>query len=42
MRELLGKSQGYGHADFDSKSAAEKALNEYQGKEIDGRPVNLI
>lgn len=36
-----GKSRGYGYVDFESKAAAEKALAEYQGKEIDGRPVNL-
>ena len=41
MERATGKSRGYGYVDFDSKSAAEKALNEYQGKEIDGRPVNL-
>ncbi|ODQ56908.1 hypothetical protein WICANDRAFT_36883, partial [Wickerhamomyces anomalus NRRL Y-366-8] len=36
-----GKSRGYGYVDFESKSAAEKALKEYQGREIDGRPINL-
>lgn len=36
-----GKSRGYGYVDFDSKAGAEKALREYQGREIDGRPVNL-
>lgn len=41
MERSTGKSRGYGYVDFESKSAAEKALNEYQGKEIDGRPVNL-
>lgn len=41
MERSTGKSRGYGYVDFDSKSAAEKALAEYQGKEIDGRPVNL-
>ncbi|ONH67012.1 Nuclear localization sequence-binding protein [Cyberlindnera fabianii] len=41
MERATGKSRGYGYVDFDSKSAAEKALKEYQGREIDGRPINL-
>lgn len=41
MERSTGKSRGYGYVDFDSKSAAEKALQEYQGKELDGRPINL-
>ncbi|EAZ63726.1 nuclear localization sequence binding protein, partial [Scheffersomyces stipitis CBS 6054] len=41
MERATGKSRGYGYVDFDSKSAAEKALNEYQGRELDGRPINL-
>ncbi|KAK6461987.1 hypothetical protein DFJ63DRAFT_320249 [Scheffersomyces coipomensis] len=41
MERSTGKSRGYGYVDFDSKSAAEKALQDYQGKEIDGRPINL-
>ena len=42
MERATGKSRGYGYVDFESKSAAEKALEEMQGKEIDGRPINLI
>lgn len=41
MERSTGKSRGYGYVDFSSKSAAEKALQEYQGREIDGRPINL-
>jgi nucleolin len=41
MERATGKSRGYGYVDFESKESAEKALNEYQGREIDGRPVNL-
>ena len=41
MERATGKSRGYGYVDFESKSAAEKALEEMQGKEIDGRPINL-
>lgn len=41
MERATNKSRGYGYVDFISKAAAEKALNEMQGKEIDGRPINL-
>jgi nucleolin len=41
MERATGKSRGYGYVDFSSKAAAEKALKEYQGREIDGRPINL-
>ncbi|ODV66362.1 RNA-binding domain-containing protein [Hyphopichia burtonii NRRL Y-1933] len=41
MERATGKSRGYGYVDFEDKSFAEKALNEYQGREIDGRPINL-
>lgn len=41
MERATGKSRGYGYVDFSSKAAAEKALAEMQGKEIDGRPINL-
>lgn len=36
-----GRSKGYGYVDFESKEVAEKALEEMQGKEIDGRPINV-
>lgn len=36
-----GRSKGFGYVDFESKSVAEKALEEMQGKEIDGRPINV-
>ncbi|KAG7662603.1 NSR1 [[Candida] subhashii] len=41
MDKATGKSRGYGYVDFESKEAAERALNEYQGREMDGRPINL-
>ncbi|OBA21016.1 RNA-binding domain-containing protein, partial [Metschnikowia bicuspidata var. bicuspidata NRRL YB-4993] len=41
MERATGKSRGYGYVDFDSLSAAQKALKDFQGYEIDGRPVNL-
>ncbi|EGW34628.1 uncharacterized protein SPAPADRAFT_57674 [Spathaspora passalidarum NRRL Y-27907] len=41
MERSTGKSRGYGYVDFDNKDSAEKALVEMQGKEIDGRPINL-
>ncbi|ODQ77791.1 hypothetical protein BABINDRAFT_172584 [Babjeviella inositovora NRRL Y-12698] len=41
MERATGRSKGYGYVDFESMAAAEKALAEYQGKEIDGRPINL-
>ena len=41
MERATGKSRGYGYVDFEGKSFAEKALAEMQGKEIDGRPINL-
>ncbi|CAD6627244.1 BAG_1a_G0021240.mRNA.1.CDS.1 [Saccharomyces cerevisiae] len=34
------RSRGYGYVDFENKSYAEKAIQEMQGKEIDGRPIN--
>lgn len=36
-----GRSKGYGYVDFASKTVAEKALEEMQGKEVDGRPINV-
>ncbi|KAJ8100403.1 RNA-binding domain-containing protein, partial [Lipomyces tetrasporus] len=36
-----GKSKGFGYVDFADASSAQKAIDELQGKEIDGRPVNL-
>lgn len=41
MERATGKSRGYGYVDFENKAAADKALSEMQGKEIDGRPINL-
>ncbi|ODV74796.1 Nsr1p, partial [Cyberlindnera jadinii NRRL Y-1542] len=41
FERATGKSRGYGYVDFENKAAAEKALKEYQGREIDGRPINL-
>ncbi|EGV63083.1 hypothetical protein CANTEDRAFT_106956, partial [Yamadazyma tenuis ATCC 10573] len=41
MERATGKSRGYGYVDFESKADAEKALQDFQGKEIDGRPINL-
>lgn len=35
------RSKGYGYVDFESKESAQKALDTMQGKEIDGRPINL-
>ncbi|CCD24598.1 Nsr1p NDAI_0D02840 [Naumovozyma dairenensis CBS 421] len=35
------RSRGYGYVDFEDKSYAEKAIQEMQGKEIDGRPINV-
>ena len=34
------RSRGYGYVDFENQSYAEKAIQEMQGKEIDGRPIN--
>jgi nucleolin len=36
-----GRSKGYGYVDFESKTVAEKALEEMQGAELDGRPINV-
>ncbi|KAK9454107.1 RNA-binding domain-containing protein, partial [Dipodascopsis uninucleata] len=36
-----GKSKGFGYVDFADAESAKKALEEMQGKEIDGRPINL-
>lgn len=36
-----GRSKGYGYVDFESKEVADKALEEMQGAEIDGRPINV-
>ncbi|KAK9315958.1 hypothetical protein V1522DRAFT_350640 [Lipomyces starkeyi] len=36
-----GKSKGFGYVDFADAASAQKAIDELQGKEIDGRPVNL-
>ncbi|OUM64964.1 hypothetical protein PIROE2DRAFT_24758, partial [Piromyces sp. E2] len=36
-----GRSKGYGYVDFADKATAEKAVNEYNGKELDGREVRL-
>lgn len=35
------RSRGYGYVDFEDISFAEKAIEEMQGKEIDGRPINV-
>ncbi|QPG75899.1 hypothetical protein FOA43_003285 [Brettanomyces nanus] len=36
-----GRSKGFGYVDFDDKEHAEKAIQDLQGSEIDGRAVNL-
>jgi RNA recognition motif-containing protein len=36
-----GKSKGFGYVDYLDAESAEKAVNEAQGKEIDGRPVRI-
>ncbi|ODQ67249.1 RNA-binding domain-containing protein [Nadsonia fulvescens var. elongata DSM 6958] len=36
-----GKSRGYGYVDFKNMADAEKAVAEMNGKEIDGRPINV-
>ncbi|KAK9461483.1 uncharacterized protein V1516DRAFT_624548 [Lipomyces oligophaga] len=36
-----GRSKGFGYVDFEDSESANKALEKFQGKEIDGRPVNL-
>ncbi|KAK9470858.1 nuclear localization sequence-binding protein, partial [Dipodascopsis tothii] len=39
--KMSGKSKGYGYVDFADISSVNKAIETMQGKEIDGRPVNL-
>lgn len=41
MERSTGKSRGYGYVDFETKEAAQNALDQFQGREIDGRPINL-
>ncbi|CCK70068.1 Nsr1p KNAG_0D03220 [Huiozyma naganishii CBS 8797] len=41
MERGTDRSRGYGYVDFEDISYAEKALKEMQGKEIDGRPINV-
>ncbi|KAK7208052.1 hypothetical protein BZA70DRAFT_234491 [Myxozyma melibiosi] len=36
-----GRSRGFGYVTFSDAASAQKAIDEYQGFEIDGRPVNL-
>ncbi|KAL6945465.1 hypothetical protein ACO0QE_002921 [Hanseniaspora vineae] len=40
-RDNAERSRGYGYVDFEDVSYAEKAIKEMQGKEIDGRPINV-
>lgn len=40
-RQNNNRSKGYGYVDFETKEAAEKAIKELQGHEIDGRPINV-
>lgn len=36
-----GRSKGYGYVDFENKELAEKAVAEMNGKEVDGREINV-
>lgn len=36
-----GRSKGYGYVDFKTSEAAQKAVNEMKGVEIDGRAINV-
>lgn len=36
-----GRSRGFGFVEFDSPEAAGKAIEELNGKELDGREINV-
>ena len=39
--KATGKSRGYGYVDFENAEDAQKAIDQMQGHEIDGREINL-
>ncbi|GAA5874614.1 hypothetical protein JCM16303_002924 [Sporobolomyces ruberrimus] len=39
--QAAGRSKGFAFVDFESEEDQQKALNEYQGKELEGRPLSL-
>ncbi|KAF8516017.1 hypothetical protein BU17DRAFT_51208 [Hysterangium stoloniferum] len=41
MDRQSGRSRGFGYVEFATAEAAQTALEKFQGKEIDGRPVKL-
>lgn len=36
-----GRSKGFGFVDFESDDDNQKAIDELNGKELDGRPINV-
>ncbi|GAA5978159.1 hypothetical protein JCM5350_007416 [Sporobolomyces pararoseus] len=39
--QAAGRSKGFAFVDFESEEDQQKALNEYQGKELEGRAISL-
>ena len=41
MDRMKNRSKGFGFVTFSTEDEAQKAMTEMDGKEIDGRPVNV-
>ena len=41
MDRMTGRSKGFGFVDFESDDDNQKAVDQLNGKDLDGRPINI-